>query len=43
MAGNAVGLTSLRHALTDSVLECLIASHGHFFPAGPPASARHGE
>ena len=40
--GHAVWLAGLGHALAGSDLPRLVLSHDHFFPAGRPASARHG-
>ena len=40
--GHAVGFASLGHALAGGGLPRLVLSHDHFFPAGRPASARHG-
>ena len=40
--GHAVGFAGLGHPLAGGDLPGLVLSHDHFFPAGRPASARHG-
>jgi len=40
--GYAVGFTGLGHALPRRGLARLVLRHDHCFPAGRPASARHG-